>query len=115
MQRSPGGSRSSCRGHVAVPTMHERSSEHPGSAVCLAGLGVTRGNRRGLDGISLEIGPGETVAVLGRSGCGKTTLLLAIADLIPHDGVRRVVGEIGIVFQSYAAFPWTTVRQNVAS
>lgn len=95
--------------------MNERSAEQPGgNAVCLAGLGVTRGNRRILDGVSLDVRTGETVAVLGRSGCGKTTLLLAIAGLLPHDGVRRVAGQVGIVFQSYAVFPWMTVRQNVA-
>ncbi len=83
------------------------------------------GGTTALDGISLELAPGELVALLGPSGCGKTTALRVLAGLeradeghILIDGVD-VIGtptnkrDIGMVFQSYSLFPHLTVLQNV--
>jgi iron(III) transport system ATP-binding protein len=81
---------------------------------------------RALDGISLEIGPGELFFLLGASGCGKTTLLRCIAGLETPDsgtiwfGDREVTRlaphkrEAAMVFQSYALWPHLTVAQNIA-
>jgi ABC-type nitrate/sulfonate/bicarbonate transport system ATPase subunit len=82
-------------------------------SIVLEDLSVHRGTRPVLRGLSLAVAPGETVSVIGRSGCGKSTLLLAIAGVLPCTGVRLVTGRVGIVFQSYAVFPWLTVRSNL--
>ena len=82
-----------------------------------------------LDDVSLDVEDGEFVAILGASGCGKTTLLRQIAGFDKPDAGRILIGEdvvsstdrhvpperrrIGIVFQSYALWPHMTVAENV--
>jgi NitT/TauT family transport system ATP-binding protein len=77
---------------------------------------------RVLDGITLSVGEGEFVALLGRSGSGKSTLLRCIAGLIaPTSGEvlfrgRQLTGtnrDTTMVFQTFALLPWLTVQQNV--
>ena len=84
------------------------------------------GAARVLDGIDLEIAPGELFFLLGPSGCGKTTLLRCIAGFCePDEGAIRIgerditrlpphARDTGMVFQSYALWPHLTVRENVA-
>jgi polar amino acid transport system ATP-binding protein len=82
-----------------------------------------------LDDVSLEIEPGEIIAVIGRSGSGKSTMLRCVNGLEPIQGGRIVVdGEavsdpgadlralrqrVGIVFQSYNLFPHLSVERNI--
>lgn len=75
-----------------------------------------------LSNIDLAIGAGEIVAVVGASGCGKTTLVRLLAGLEqPQAGSIRVDGEplvgphprIGVVFQEPRLLPWLSVAANV--
>ena len=89
------------------------------------------GDQTVLDGVNLEVFPGETVVVMGGSGSGKSTLLrLMIGSLVPDAGHVQLFGstlgeldedalnelrkKIGILFQSGALFNSMTVAENVA-
>ena len=73
------------------------------------------GSRVVIDGLDLSIARGEFVAMLGESGCGKTTLLRALAGLDPVDG-GRIVGPArpSVVFQEHRLLPWAPLWRNVA-
>ena len=67
-----------------------------------------------LDGIDLDVRPGEFVCLVGASGCGKSTLLNLVADLDqPTAGEVEVTGKTGVMFQEAALFPWLTVAGNI--
>ncbi|MDP4026468.1 ABC transporter ATP-binding protein [Methylobacterium sp. NEAU 140] len=75
-----------------------------------------------LSGIGLSVAPGEIVALIGGSGCGKTTLLRLIAGLdrasagrVQVDGetIREPHPSVGVVFQEPRLLPWLTVADNV--
>ena len=89
------------------------------------------GRRTVVQGLALDVAPGESVAVLGPSGCGKTTVLRLIAGLErPDEGKiwidsRQVAGDgrntvpacerqVGLVFQDLALWPHLSVRDNLA-
>jgi NitT/TauT family transport system ATP-binding protein len=97
------------------------------SVVTLSGLTKTfpKGNVTALQGIELQIEPGEFVSLIGPSGCGKSTLLRVIGNLIPPTaGTIEVNGktarqarldhDYGMVFQDSVLFDWRTVAKNVA-
>ncbi|MFI5606830.1 ABC transporter ATP-binding protein [Amycolatopsis sp. NPDC051903] len=82
--------------------------------VSVRGLTKRFGERTVLDGLELEIGRGEFVALLGRSGSGKSTLLRVLAGL-DHDiaGTADVEGTVSVAFQQPRLLPWRKVWRNV--
>lgn len=84
------------------------------------------GDFTAVNGVNLDIEPGEFFTLLGPSGCGKTTLLRMIAGFNTVEGgeiyfndtlinnVEAHKRDIGMVFQNYAIFPHLTVEENVA-
>jgi putative spermidine/putrescine transport system ATP-binding protein len=97
-----------------------------GVAVEFAGVRRTFGTTTALDGLDLELAPGELLSLLGPSGCGKTTALRILAGFDePDSGAVRVGGQdltrvpanrrdMGMVFQAYSLFPNLSVADNVA-
>lgn len=96
-----------------------------GAAVGVEALHVSYGRTKVLKGIDLTIGAGQFVALIGSSGCGKTTLLRAISGFLnPDSGVISVDGRavthlppeargMAMVFQSYALWPHMSVAENI--
>ncbi len=104
-------------------------------ALQLVGVGKTfagpDGDVPALADVSLEVGKGEFVAVVGRSGCGKTTLLLSAGALMEPDRGRVVLAgvepyavspgkrarlraeKVGFVFQQFHLVPYLNVLENV--
>ncbi len=84
------------------------------------------GDALAIDGVSLDVRPGELFTLVGPSGCGKTTLLRIMAGLLEQDAGSVLFNEdrmddippylrnIGVVFQNYAIFPHLTVGENIA-
>jgi nitrate/nitrite transport system ATP-binding protein len=81
-----------------------------------------KGTYTAVKDISLEIGKGEIVSIIGHSGCGKSTLMNTISGMVlPSSGEviannKVVTGpgpDRGIVFQNYSLLPWLTVYKNV--
>jgi ABC-type Fe3+/spermidine/putrescine transport system ATPase subunit len=95
------------------------------AAIDIDHLQVSYGSQQVLHGVSLSVAPGEFIAILGASGCGKTTLLRTIAGFQKASGgAIRLFGRdvvnmppekrgMAMMFQSYALWPHMTVLGNV--
>src|SRR5574342_738153 len=98
--------------------------------VSIKGLTKKYGDVAALEGLDLEVKPGELVSLLGPSGCGKTTTLRLVAGFLTPEGGEIWVGDrclssrntvvpperrrMAMIFQSYALWPHMSVAQNVA-
>jgi len=120
---------------VTVPAAERSVSSAP--AIVLSRVSKRHGGAStgvaALDGVSLDVAPGEFVCIVGASGCGKTTLLNLVAGLDrPTSGTVVVEGpdpgapnsaasttavhggtRTAMLFQDSALFPWLTVAANV--
>src|SRR5918997_1202767 len=86
---------------ISVSAVSKRHGRGPGSVVAL-------------DGVSLAVGQGEVVCLVGASGCGKSTLLNLVVGLDPPTaGSIDLFGRPALMFQESALFPWLTVSANV--
>jgi sulfonate transport system ATP-binding protein len=84
-------------------------------AVIVTHLRRAYGSRIVIDNLNLRIERGEFVVLLGESGCGKTTLLQALAGLDPIDGGRIVAPRRpAVVFQEHRLLPWESLWRNVS-
>jgi ABC-type Fe3+/spermidine/putrescine transport system ATPase subunit len=105
----------------------EVAGEDPGDcALRLDGITKRYGATTAVDAVSLEVAPGEFVAILGPSGSGKTTTMRIVGGfVVPDEGRVEILGrdvtqlrpnrrDVNTVFQSYGLFAHMTVEQNVA-
>jgi NitT/TauT family transport system ATP-binding protein len=108
------------------PTTERSTAERPRiQANSLTKIFDLEGKKlRAVDGVSFTVSKGEFVALLGSSGCGKSTILNMIAGLIPISGGEATVDDtrvefgkvhpdVGYVFQRDTVFPWRTVARNI--
>lgn len=96
------------------------------AGLALEGLRKRFGDTESVADVTLRVGRGELVSLLGSSGAGKTTILRCVAGHLEPDGGEVWIGgermdatppekrNVGMVFQSYALFPHLSVRRNVA-
>jgi len=98
------------------------------SAIEFESIDATRGSVSVLRGFSLRVGTGETIALVGRSGAGKSTILKLINRLLLPDSGRVLVGgretgawdlyelrrSIGYVLQEVGLFPHMSIAENIA-
>ncbi|MGJ9422227.1 ABC transporter ATP-binding protein [Aeromicrobium sp. CF3.5] len=118
---------------VQEPTSSAASS-HAAAEISITGLDkqykTDHGVTHALSGINLEIAKEEFVSLIGRSGCGKTTLLRIMAGLVPpSSGEVQIAGRslwkgstadnsvirnLGVVFQEANLFPWYNIADNIA-
>jgi ABC-type Fe3+/spermidine/putrescine transport system ATPase subunit len=96
------------------------------SGLTLDKVAIRYGDTTVLRQIDLEVRQGELIALLGSSGCGKTSLLRAVAGFVPLASGRILVGatdithvpaerrQCAMMFQSYALWPHMSVAQNIA-
>jgi ABC-type Fe3+/spermidine/putrescine transport system ATPase subunit len=112
--------------HQSTQLLTPATADVRGPDVELVGVTKRFGSAAAVDGVDLEVHPGEFLSLLGPSGCGKTTTLRLVAGFErPDEGEVRIGGrdvarlppykrDVNTVFQSYALFPHLTVLENVA-
>lgn len=112
--------------HLKIVSSREKA-ETQNKVLHIAGLTkvfpVDAGYLTVLKDISFSVAKGELLCIIGRSGCGKTTLLNILAGFLPPSSgsillnghpISKPGPDRCVVFQDHALFPWLTVRENIA-
>ncbi|OZM83413.1 ABC transporter ATP-binding protein [Pseudonocardia sp. MH-G8] len=115
---------------VDVPDVDEGAAELELRGVDKIYRGRSGAQTQALQDISLSVRPGEFISLVGRSGCGKTTLLRILAGLVSPSSGEVLTGgralwqggrrdlaasaRFGLVFQDANLFPWFSVEDNIA-
>jgi ABC-type nitrate/sulfonate/bicarbonate transport system ATPase subunit len=81
--------------------------------ISIQNLLVGYNNKSVLEGVNIDIKSGEFVAIVGKSGTGKTTLLNSLAGFIKYEGNILMPQSIGFCFQNNSLFYWMTVKENI--
>ena len=113
--------------HSAEPCVAgPRAGERRGRPLSITARGLSKsfGDRRVIDNLDLHVPTGQFLAVVGRSGCGKSTMLRLLTGLERPDGAPVQVGDAAIerpdrsgvrlMFQEPRLLPWASVADNVA-
>lgn len=99
------------RDNPPTPAANQSASSAP---LLAAGLRVAYGAEVVISGVDLSVAAGETVAIVGRSGCGKTTLLHALAGLVSPAAGTVVSEPAALMPQRDGLLPWASARDNAA-
>jgi NitT/TauT family transport system ATP-binding protein len=110
----------------AAPTLSPAAPVPKDAMVALQHVRKAFGSYRAVDDLSFHVSPGEIVAVLGRTGAGKTTVLnlvmgttcpdsgsIQVAGIDPFRNFRQLRGRISVSFQTDRLLPWRKAVENV--
>lgn len=99
---------------ISDPRATAKPTDKADVAAELNSVSLHYGDNQVLDDLSLKVRHGEIVALIGRSGCGKSTTLRVLAGLTDnYTGDTSVAGAPAVAFQEPRLFPWRSVAQNV--
>jgi NitT/TauT family transport system ATP-binding protein len=115
-RRAPAGEMGAATPDPTVPHTGATTAESAEPAIVFDRVHKTFDSLKVIDDLSLAVGAGQIVGIVGPSGVGKTTILKLITGIVtPDRGTVTVAeGRLGYVFQEPRLLPWRTASDNVA-